>query len=437
MENPKKKVPLSFPEFYAKESPIPFYIMVGLFVLTNMLLVINFVPQMMVFVLSARRVINTVLLWLCPMYFAFNLILWQLKPWTVAVGVGSIAGIFALWNFLGQYTELFCTAVAMILALLAYKRDFKGVMKIFMIAHLVTMLVAVLGLKLGYAVPRYKIGSDSFGVSLGLIYPNHVGRMTFIVMIIAWYLWGQKRRVLTTAVFWAVAVVMWVWIKCKTIAIFMVAFPLCWWITSGLLAWKREGKAWETLHLIWDAAMVLMPFMMFTLTYIAGTQRVFLDSITHFGTSLYSLLMRFISAGILFNAYGFPLWGTNILEEYAPSEFMNGHIYMAGIIDNAYVYYFVSLGIVVLSMVLVWLCLGNWRAIQNGDHALLLISVFFLGYGLIETVAFQFEHNFMWFYPLTATALTAASERKRKPKYIELNPQPPEEIESAIEEAKP
>ena len=87
-----------------------------------------------------------------------------------------------------------------------------------------------------------------------------------------------------------------------------------------------------------------------------------------------------------------------------------------------------------MALVLVWLCVANRRAIQNGDHALLLISVFMLAYGLIEVVTFQFEHNFMWFYPLTATALAVIPERKKAPDYIELNPQPPEAAELANQE---
>ena len=422
MDQAQKKRPLSFAEFYEKESPIPFYIMLGLFVLSNMLLVINFTPEMREIVKNARLGINTLLLWLCPMYFAFNLILWQMKPWTMAVGAGAVVAVFAVWNFVGQYYELFCTVVAAILALLAYRRDFKTILKIVMIAHLVTVLAAIVGLKLGYALPRYKIGTDDYGISLGLIYPNHLGRMVYIVMTIAWYLWGQERRVLTTAAFWAVAAVMWIWVKCKTITIFMLVFPVCWWATTGLLHWKREGKIWNTLHEIWNGIMILMPFVMFVFTYVLGKFRVFLDSLSHFGTGLYSMLMRFISAGILFQAFGFPLWGRNITEEEAPWEFMNGHIYMAGIIDNSYVYYFICLGVIVLALVMVWLCVANWRAVQNGDHALLLLSVFMLVYGLIEVIAFQFEHNFMWFYPLTATALAAASERRKQPEATDEQP---------------
>ena len=150
--NPNKK-PLTFPEFYAKESPIPFYVMIGLFSLSNMLLIIFFTPEAAEIVEKARLTINTLLLWLCPMYFAFNLILWKMKPWTIAVGVASIAAVFAIWNFLGGYVELFCTAVAAFLALLAYKRDFKKVLLIFLIAHLVTIFAAVAGLKIGYATP--------------------------------------------------------------------------------------------------------------------------------------------------------------------------------------------------------------------------------------------------------------------------------------------
>ena len=126
------------------------------------------------------------------------------------------------------------------------------------------------------------------------------------------------------------------------------------------------------------------------------------------------MLMRFISAGILFDAFKFPLLGKNIQAEEAPMEFINGKIYVAGIIDNSYVYYFICFGVIVMALVLAWLCVANWRMVQNGDHALLLISVFMLGYGLIEVVTFQFEHNFMWFYPLTATAMAAAMERKKQ-----------------------
>ena len=87
---------------------------------------------------------------------------------------------------------------------------------------------------------------------------------------------------------------------------------------------------------------------------------------------------------------------------------------MAGIIDNSYVYYFICFGVIVMALALAWLCVANWRAIRSGDHALLLIAVFMLVYGLIEVVTFQFEHNFMWFYPLTASALAAEAGKKHQ-----------------------
>ncbi|MBQ6373176.1 MAG: hypothetical protein IJJ45_01670, partial [Clostridia bacterium] len=411
MENTaENRQPLSFPAFYAKESQIPFFVMLGLFALSNMLLVINFTPEAAELVGKARLAINTLLLWLCPMYFAFNLIMWRMKPWTVAVGVASIAGVFAVWNLLGGYVELFCTVVAAFLALLAYRRDYRTVLQIFLVAHLVTILAAVAGLKIGYAVPRYKLGTQDFGVSLGLIYPNHLGRMVFIVLVLAWYLWGQKRRALTTAVFWVTAVVMWQWVKCKTIALFMVAFPVCWWATTLLLLTQRRMQTQPLrrgLHRVWNALMIAMPFLMLAFTYAMGRQKIWLDAHYSFGTAAYSLAMRFISAGILFQVYGFPLWGRDILNETAPMEFMNNHIYTADVVDNAYIYYMIALGGIALVIVLAWLCLANARMVREGDHALLLISVFMLAYGLIEIVAFQFEHNFIWFYPLAATAALA------------------------------
>ena len=408
----KEKTPISFFDFYAKESPIPFYVMLGMFVLTNMLLVINFTPEVAEQIVKVRLTINTVLLWLCPMYFAFNLILWRTKPATIAAGMASIALVFILWNFIGGYSELFCTVVAVLLALLAYKRDYKVILKIVMIAHLVTVLAAIAGLGLGYATPRYKLDRPGYGVSLGLIYPNHLGRMIYMVMTIAWYLWGQKRKILTTVVFWVIGIIMWRWIKCRTNAIMVVAFPVCWWATTGLLATQKkmaQQPVRRTLHQIWNGIMVLLPFLLLALTYIIGRQKIVLEGSRFIKKMrLYSLSMRFISAGILFQVYGFPLLGRDILNESAPMEFMNGHLYVANIIDNAYIYYLIALGGIVLILCMAWLSYANWKMIKNKDHALLLISGFMLIYGLIEIATFQFEHNFIWFYPLTATAIGLA-----------------------------
>ena len=80
MENTvERQRKLTFREFYAKESPIPFYVMLGLFIFTNNTQVVNFTPEALEATEQVRLTINTVLLWLCPMYFAFNLILWHME----------------------------------------------------------------------------------------------------------------------------------------------------------------------------------------------------------------------------------------------------------------------------------------------------------------------------------------------------------------------
>jgi len=64
------------------------------------------------------------------------------------------------------------------------------------------------------------------GYSLGLVYCNHVGRMAFLILMIAWYLWGQEKVLLSLVVGVAVAAFMWFVIECKTITLFLVGFPL-------------------------------------------------------------------------------------------------------------------------------------------------------------------------------------------------------------------
>ena len=111
----------------------------------------------------------------------------------------AAAGLIALvgfgWNFIGQTNEFFCTIVAALLAVLAYQRDFRMILKIVLVCHLLTMIVGAVGLPLGFTELAYKVQTVDNGFSMGLIYPNHVGRMMFLILVIAWYLWGQSKRI--------------------------------------------------------------------------------------------------------------------------------------------------------------------------------------------------------------------------------------------------
>lgn len=390
-----------YSEYYADQSPIPFYVLLSLFILSNMLRVVNFTPEVKVIIDDVRVWINAAVILMGPMYFAFTLLLWKKSPWTFFICAGLILTLFALWNYIGQTKEYYTTTGAIFLALLAYKKDYKVVLKIFLIAHLVTLLVGIIGLRIGFTTPRFKRETTDVGVSLGLIYPNHLGRMVYIVMTIAWYLWGQKKKVFATISFWAMAVVMWFYVECKTIAIFMVVFPICWWLCCVL-----EGrKILKPVKWLWNMILIIMPFLCFAFTYWAGKHRGWMMNNFEYGTGIYALMMRFISAGIFFDIYGFPLFGRNITDMIAPFEWREGHEYTANVVDNAYIYYLIALGLIVLIALMIWLCFATYRMIRNKDHALVLMAVFFCGYGLIEVGYFQFEHNFLMFYPLTVAAL--------------------------------
>ncbi len=404
MENSKP-----FKEYYAEMNPIPFYVMIGLFVFSNMLLVVNFVEPIAEKITLFRLGVNTVLLVLCIMYIAFTLLLWKLEAKTFLIAAGLIALVGLGWNFIGQTNEFFCTIVAALLAVLAFQRDYKVILKIVLVSHLLTMVVGAAGLLIGYSEYAFKIDTNTIekGNSLGLIYPNHVGRLSFLIFVIAWYLWGQRKRILTTIVSFLAAAIMVYIIKCKTIAVFFIAFPICWWVITLF-----EGKIDETdhifsriIHRAFDGIIVTLPFLAMVLTYMMGLKRHFFMERWHYGQGIYSLWMRFISAGINFEAYGFPLFGRDILNESAPIEFYEGQIYVANIVDNAYIYYLIAIGGIAMIACMLWLSFGAYRALKNKDFAYLLIYFFMCGYGIIEIVFFQFEHNFLFFYPLTATAM--------------------------------
>lgn len=399
----------SFSEYYAGESPVPFYILFTLFVFSNMLRVINFIEPVGIQVLTIRLAVNTVLLIVCAMYAAFTLLLWRIEPSTIVTAIGIVSVVGFGWNIIGLTNEFFCTVIAAFLVLLAYQRDYKIMLKIVMICHVVTMAVAALGLPLGYTELVYKVATTDVGYSMGLIYSNHVGRMAFLILMIAWYLWGQDKLLLSVAVAWATAAVMWFVIECKTIAGFLVLFPLCWGIIKILVKIESESVAWKVIKGAGKAVLLAMPFLCMLFTYIMGLHRAFFLDHWHFGQPIYALWMRFISAGVLFKVYGFPLLGRDILNENGILEIINGHVYMANIVDNAFIYYLIAIGGIALIACMLWISFGTYRAIKNKDYAFLLMNVFMCGYGILEIVLFQFEHNFLFFYPMTAAALAYKS----------------------------
>ena len=403
----------SFLDYYAAEPPTLFYVMLGLFVFSNMLLVVNFAGVISTLIEPVRYAINSILLILCVMHIAFSLLLWKLKPVTGVIAVWLIAMTGLNWNFIGRTNEFFCTVVAILLALLSYKRDFKVILKIVLFCHAATMLVAAIGLPLHLTELAYKRDTVDIGYSMGLIYPNHVGRMAFLICMIAWYLWGQDKKKLTVFVSVILSLIMWFFIWCKTITVFFIAFPVCWifidWFSKKACKWSVANPFLK----IWNMMLIAAPFLCMLFTYIMGLNRLFFLKHWHYGQGIYALWMRFISAGILFKTYGFPLLGRNIREEKAVVETLGGYTYTAQVVDNAYIFYLIAIGGIALIACMLWISLGNYRAIKNRDNALLLISVFLCVYGLIEVVFFQYEHNFMFFYPLTAAALRYRSETEK------------------------
>ena len=402
----------SFSEYYAGESPAPFYILFTLFVFSNMLRVINFIEPVRIQVTTVRLVVNTVLLIICAMYAAFILLLWKTEPVTIAAAVGIIAAVGFGWNFIGLTNEFFCTITTVFLVLFAYLRDYKVLLKIGMICHIITMAAAALGLPFGYTELVYKVDTADVGFSMGLVYANHVGRMAFLILMIAWYLWGQDKLLLSIVAAWATAAVMWIVIECKTIALFLVVFPLCWGIIRILVKIDCGNAAWKVIKGAGKIVLLAMPFLCMLFTYIMGLHRTFFLEHWHFGQPIYALWMRFISAGILFKVYGFPLFGRDILNENGIMEIKDGHVYMATIVDNAYIYYLIAIGGIALIACMLWISFETYRAIKNKDYAFLLMNFFMCGYGILEVVLFQFEHNFLFFYPMTAAALAYKGLKK-------------------------
>ena len=121
----------SFRDYYREQSPIPIYIIFGLFILSNMLLVINFTEPVAETVNSVRLVINAAVIVLGPMYFCFQLLLWRRNVLNWIVTLAIISGVFLGWNYLGHTEEIFFTAASFVLVLLVNGTDYRIILKMY------------------------------------------------------------------------------------------------------------------------------------------------------------------------------------------------------------------------------------------------------------------------------------------------------------------
>ena len=378
-------------------------------------------------------------------YLCYKAAMWKkmrekpllLLPVILAVGLLSCLFLLYLDKDWNHRKVTYTIVIDIFLCLMAYGKDYKKLLRYIVFVPIATLVIAGLGLLVGLTQEFTKMGQADSTRSLGIIYPNTWGYIAFQALLLLWYLYLKKKPLLTFPLFWITGVFMYFVIGCRTIAVLSMAFPP----VSVLMEWmeKRERKPGKKPGLIaWIA--IALPVLCYAVSIGLSLEKewvamTFYPSKLHPDAPLHSTAMRFVQGGLALDVFGFPLFGrpmtlphiyTAKLANDVTRTFVNvgdsivyldlldpvtgsviEHLY---VMDNAYVSFTITKGILWIACALAWLTFAQWKGWKNKDYSILLIGSFMLVFAVMECPGMEVWYNFVLLYPLASYAKSIAEK---------------------------
>ena len=345
-------------------------------------------------------------------FLVYLIIHWK-YPWKTKVfflvPVVALLVLFLVFNINGDINWYFAIT-DLFFCLMAYGKDYKKILRCYMWVAFAGLLIAALGLPLGLTAERGKISRD-MGFSLGIIYPNTWGQIAFLILVIFWYLYLQKKRVVTFIVFIGTALFMYFVPECRTIALLSAVYPFTTLFVKPCARSQTLEANSDHKGKISRILVSVFPFVCFAITMILCWQMDWVKDKTY-SNALSSFGMRFVQGGIALQHYGFPLIGHTLPNDPSIIAVVNGEAEVLYVVDNAFVTYGLFLGAIWMLWILCWLTYANWRGLKNKDRALVLMSGFMMAFALMERPGLVASYNFMFLYPLASVAYLNEPEEK-------------------------
>lgn len=336
--------------------------------------------------------------------------LWK-KPVMLTLMLAVFVGLtlLLLWNLSSEFeledirqsvkNASYVLVMDIFFCLMAYGKNYKNLLKCLLFIPILTLLIAGLGLLMGFTVDSGKPSQEEMTRSLGIIYPNTWGYIAFQALLIAWYLYFKKHALVTVIIFWATAAFMYFVVGCRTITALAVVFPL----VGKLVIWtedrakQREQKKRPGI-IGWIA--VGLPVLCYVFTIVLSFQMEMMQKL--YSTPLASMAMRFVQGGIALDEYGFPLIGHPM--KAGITRILNGYTETLSIMDNAYSSFTILKGMIWMVCCLFWLTAAQWNGWKNRDYGIMLIGGFMLFFALMEHPGLELWYNFVLFLPLASLA---------------------------------
>ena len=439
-----------------------------------------------------RVILVGIILWGSAFYLLYSIAewgnLWKKNAFLVTLGLvfAGAAGFFLT----KMSTNSFDVVFDMFFCLMVVGKDYKKILRNTMWIGIGTLLFCFLGMLVDITKDIEKPYNVHPGHSLGTVYPNTWGYLVFLILLIFWYLYLRRRSVwheiLTFAAFWGASVFMYFYICCRTIAGLAIVFP----VFTVLVDWlekqadanaekkletialeeekkkkavqekKQSGrsgknskkapsavfrkteqdisadtdqlvsvtkKRHERISRFFEWLVISIPYAAFTLVMILSSQVEWMHDHFYY-TKLHNLAMRFVQGGLYFRTYGIPLAG----NPYDASNYtyvdVNGDFLEVGILDSSYASYIIMRGILWVLLCMLWLTFAEWKALKKRDFAIPLLSLFILGYAMMERPGLELWYNFILLYPLAKVMskpgtqlVESLPEATRPPAYKNLN----------------
>lgn len=367
---------------------------------------------------TIRYALLGLILWGSALYLMYVIVEWK-NLWnkTIVLIILAAALLTETYFFSKKMsTNLYGVVMDVFFCVLAYKKDFRKILKCMLGVAVAMLLIAAIGIPLHLTVEVEKPDFIISTHSLGINYPNTWGYLVFLALTILWYLYLRKKQIITFLIFWATSFVMYFYIGCRTIAGLTILFPICA-LAVNLIEKRADQKSKEGTfrkNSILEWLITGIPYIAWGIMMFLSVQVDLMYRFYH--GPLRNLAWRFLQGGLYFRTYGLPLVG----NPYRPNQhtFINvqNEFIEVGILDSSFAAYIIMRGILWLVYTLLWLCVAHRKALKKRDYAIILIETFFLGFAMLERPGLEMWYNFILLYPLAKVF-----NKPRTEKFLELD----------------
>ena len=393
----------SFFEAAGKANELFYIVLLSLYVGLFYLLKIQWEAKAVDVFNTIRYTALGIIMWGSALYLLYVIAEWK-NLWKKTIPLLLIAGVVLGGVYLftqRMSTNLYGVVMDVFFCLLAYKKDFRKILKSLLGVSVGMLPIAGIGIVAGFTVDVGKPETDLPGHGLGINYPNTWGYLAFFALIVFWYLYLRFKPALTFPIFWATSLFMNYYIRCRTIAGLTLIFPIAG-LAIDSLEKRMDRKAGEGTFkrikpLEW--IVTLIPLLAWAFMMINSIAVDWWYKLYH--GPLRTLAWRFLMGGLYFKTYGIPLIGNPYRSNHYTYINVQGEFIKVGILDSSFAAYIIMRGIIWLFYTLLWLCVAHYKALKKRDYAIILIETFFLGFAMLERPGLEMWYNFILLYPLT------------------------------------